>query len=88
MHTDIIVHGCRLRLSPMQMRWLSTLLSRPGKLVRDADLCPAVPSGSNGALAKAMSRMRERIHPHGYVIYRVVGHGFVLVEEQQEDTGQ
>lgn len=88
MPTDIILHGCRLRLSPIQMRWLSTLLSRPGQLVRDTDLQPAVTSRSDGALVKAMSRMRERIHPHGYAIYRVVGHGFVLVEEQEEARGR
>ena len=35
------------------------------------------------ALRTPISRMREVIRPHGYAIYRVMGYGFVLVEEEE-----
>ena len=84
MSSQIILNGRRLRLSPRQARWLSTLLARPGRLVSESDLQDDVPPGSGTSLTRAISRIREVIRPHGYTIYRVVGYGFVLVEEEEE----
>ena len=86
MGSHIILHGRRLRLSPSQTHRLSTLLAHSGQLVSEEDLQRAIPPGSDTTLAKAISRMREVIRPHGYAIYRVVGHGFMLVEEEEEEN--
>lgn len=85
MSSHIILHGRRLRLSLTQAHTLSTLLAHLGQLVSEADLQRPVLPGSSAALAKAMSRIREVVRPHGYAIYRVVGHGFVLLEEQEAE---
>lgn len=88
MSSQIILNGRRLRLSPRQARRLSTLLAHSGHLVSDRALQQAASSGSGTALAKAMSRLRDIIRPHGYAIYRVVGQGFVLLPEEEQREGQ
>jgi DNA-binding response OmpR family regulator len=80
----IILNGRRLRLSPKQAYWLSTLLAHSGQLVSESDLQGVVLSGSEASLSRAISRIREVVRPHGYAIYRVVGYGFVLVEEEEK----
>ena len=82
MSNHIILHGRRLRLSPTQAQRLATLLAHPGRLVSGKDLQLAAPAVSKAALARAISRIREAIHPHGYAIYPVPGYGFMLVEEE------
>jgi DNA-binding response OmpR family regulator len=89
--SHIILHGRRLRLSPVQESRLTTLLAHSGHLVSDRALHPvssASGSGSDAQLAKAISRLRQLIRPHGYAIYRVVGRGFVLLAEQEREEGQ
>lgn len=85
MSSRIILHGRRLRLSPTQAHTLSLLLAHRGQQVSEADLQRPVLPASSAALAKAISRMREVVRPHGYAIYRVVGHGFVLLEEPETE---
>jgi DNA-binding response OmpR family regulator len=85
MSSQIILHGRRLHLSSTQADRLSSLLARPGQLISEGDLQHPVLQESSAALAKAISRLREVIRPHGYAIYRVVGHGFLLVEEEEEE---
>lgn len=82
MSSQIILHGRRLRLSPTQAQRLSTLLAHSGRLVSGEDLQLADPAQSKAALARAISRIREAIYPHGYAIYPVPGYGFMLVEEE------
>jgi DNA-binding response OmpR family regulator len=83
--SQLLVHGRRLRLSAAQESRLTTLLAHTGSLVSDRALHPVSASGSGAHLAKAISRLRAIIRPHGYAIYRVVGLGFVLLEEKQEE---
>jgi DNA-binding response OmpR family regulator len=86
--SQLLVHGRRLRLSAAQQRRLTTLLAHSGHLVSDRALQQAAAARSRTALAKAMSRLREIIRPHGYALYRVVGQGFVLVPEEEQREGQ
>jgi DNA-binding response OmpR family regulator len=90
---SLILHGRRLRLSATQTRRLSALLAHPGRLVRGQELqveAPASASAASAAMqAKAISRMREVLRPHGYDIYAVVGRGFLLapLEEPEGKEG-
>ena len=86
--SQLLVHGRRLRLSAAQESRLTTLLAHTGSLVSDRALHPVSASGSGAALAKAISRLRAIIRPHGYAIYRVVGQGFVLLAEEKQEEGQ
>jgi DNA-binding response OmpR family regulator len=83
--SQLLVHGRRLRLSAVQESRLTTLLAHTGSLVSDTALSA---SGSGAHLAKAISRLRAIIRPHGYAIYRVVGQGFVLLAEEKQEEGQ
>ncbi len=91
MNGQITLHGRRLRLSATQARRLSALLARPGHLVRVTQVGhPACPESAAG-LAKAISRLRGVLQPHGYDIYAVVGRGFLLApleEPEPEPEGK
>jgi DNA-binding response OmpR family regulator len=72
---SVILHQCRLRLSPAQARWLARLVARPGRLVADSEL------RSDQLTWKEIGTIREAIRAHGFAIYRVKHRGFVLLSE-------
>lgn len=77
---EIILHGRRLRLSETQARLLELLLSQQGHVVADAELHAVLP---HDRLLPCMSRIRPVIKPYGLVIYRVVGAGYLLAQEEE-----
>ncbi len=89
----IILHGRRCALSATQAQRLSALLERPGQLVseRDVAACAGSPQ-ARVALARAMSRIRGVLRPHGYDIYALPpGRGFLLApleEPEPEPEGK
>ena len=72
--SSIVLHGRRLRLSPVQARLLAALLAQPGRLVEESALPRRGP-----ALQLQVSRLRPVVAPHGLAIYRVPQRGFVLL---------
>ncbi len=78
MRSEIILHGRRLRLSASQARRLSLLLAHPGHLVCATQVGHPARPESALVLAKAISRLRNVLRPHGYDIYAVPGRGFLL----------
>jgi DNA-binding response OmpR family regulator len=78
MRSQIILHGRRLRLSPTQAGRLSTLLAHPATAVSWTQLRHPGRPESAAALARAISRLRAVLRPHGYDIYAAGGRGFLL----------
>ena len=82
--SSIILHDRCLPLSKRQAKLLTLLLTCQGQAVPETDLqhtqnAENPDAVTSAILARTISRIRERVRPHGYDICRVIGYGFILV---------
>lgn len=87
-HTqEIVLHGYRLHLSPVQAQLLSCLLAQQGTvvshetLVRQSYGCTWENTLTN-RLRKNISQIRSVIEPHGLTLHSAEHRGYILLTEE------
>ncbi len=85
---EIVLHGYRLHLSPVQAQLLACLLEQQGRVVSHEALARyaydrAWDSTLTNRLRKHLSQIRSMIEPHGLALYCAERRGYVLLAEEQ-----